>query len=298
MVFLLKTLIVGNITIDEIGDRIRVGGTGYYGGRALAEYLDAEVYVATNIGEAYKGLVKGVLETHGIKVIEIGYSSTPVFIIRDGKAVGFKGESPRISLSNLEPYARIYRFDVVVLGPILREIDLNEIDYILYWSPKVVALDIQGLVRSVADGELKLVWDYSIEEKLGKIDVVHGNVKEFCFSSDIKNVLSRARDWSSTTKTTYLISLDERGLYIVTNNEALYVRPPPISPVDEVGAGDILLSVTAYYIAKGFSTIESALRGMAAATLKIENAYREWFSKDTLESLAKELERFVEEVNI
>ncbi|MEL9940397.1 MAG: PfkB family carbohydrate kinase [Ignisphaera sp.] len=294
----MKTLIVGNITIDEVGDRIRVGGTGYYGGRALAEYLDAEVYVATNIGEAYKGLVKSVLESHGIKVIEIGYSSTPVFVIRDGKAVSFKGESPRISLSNLEPYARIYRFDVVILGPIFREIDLNEIDQILSWGSKVVALDIQGLVRSVADGELKLVWDYSIEEKLRKIDIVHGNVKEFCFSDDIKNVLGKAREWSSTTKTIYLISLDERGLYIVANNEILYVRPPPTNPVDEVGAGDILLSVTAYYIAKGFNTIESVLRGVAAATLKIENAYREWFDRNSLESLAKELERFVEGVNI
>ncbi|MEM0027569.1 MAG: PfkB family carbohydrate kinase [Ignisphaera sp.] len=294
----MRVLIVGNITIDEIGDRIRVGGTGYYGGRALAEYLDAEVYVATNIGEAYKGLVKGVLESHGIKVIEAGHSSTPVFVIRDGKAVGFKGESPRISLSNLEPYAKIYRFDVVILGPILREVDLNEIDYVLSWSPKVTALDIQGLVRSVANGELRLIWDYSIEEKLGRVDVVHGNVKEFCFSSDLKNVLSKVREWSLATKTTYLISLDERGLYIVADNEILYIKSPAISSVDEVGAGDILLSVTAYYIAKGFNTIESVLRGVAAATLKVENAYREWFNKDSLESLVKELERLVEEVKI
>lgn len=295
MVYIVRVLIIGNVTLDEIGDRIRVGGTGYYGGRALAQYLDAEVYVATNISEIYKGLIKGVLESHGIKIIETGYNSTPVFIIRNGKAVGFKGESPKINLLSLEPYIKIYRFDVVILGPILNEINLNELNVLDSWSPKVAALDIQGIVRRVNNhGEIELVWNENMEEKLQKIDIVHGNAKEFCFSKDINLLLKRVKEWSLSTKTLYLVSLDEKGLYMIKNGEILYIKPPPINVVDEVGAGDILLSVTAYYMAKGLTPFEATFRGVAAAVLKIENAYKEWFDKDLLESFAREIAQNVE----
>jgi sugar/nucleoside kinase (ribokinase family) len=294
----MKILIVGNITIDEIGDRIRVGGTGYYGGKALAEYLNEEVYVATNIDENFRGLIKGVLESSGIRVIELGENATPVFVISGGKAVGFKGRSPRIKLQDLEHYTKIYRFDVIVLGPIMREIELQEIPVAASWSPKILSLDIQGVVRRVEDSSITLRWSKEIEEYLSYLDVVHGNLREFCFSNNLSEVLRTVREWSTSIKTVILVSLDEKGLYLIHRGEVLYIRPLHVNVVDEVGAGDILLTVTSYYMAKGLTPLAAALRGAAAAMLKVENAYREWFNAELIESYAKELEPHVEALSL
>ncbi|MCC6055921.1 MAG: PfkB family carbohydrate kinase [Desulfurococcaceae archaeon] len=294
----MKILIVGNVTVDEVGDRVRVGGTGYYGGRALAEYLGEEVYVATHIDEGLRGLIRGVLETCGVRVIELSNSATPVFVIEGGKAVGFKGKSPRISLASLEPYANIYKFDVVILGPILQEVNLEELSIALSWSPKILSLDIQGVVREVEGTALRLRWRTGLEEAFKHLDVVHGNVREFCFSKDSNQVLRAVREWSSTGKTLFLVSLDEKGLYTVYRGEVFYTKPVHVKAVDEVGAGDILLATTSYYMAKGADPLTSALKGVAAAVLKVENAYRDWFTVEMIEQISRELMAQTEAVTL
>jgi hypothetical protein len=284
-----RILIVGNITVDEIGDRVRVGGTGYYGGRALAEYFGEEVYVATHVDERLRGLIKGTLDTYGVRVIELSSSSTPVFIIENGRAVGFKGGSPRIRLADLEPYTRIYGFDVAILGPILQEVDLNELNAVTSWGFKVLSLDIQGVVREVVGTSLRLRWSKELEKALEHLDVVHGNIREFCFSEDREHVLKAVKEWSSTVRTLFLVSIDEKGLYTIHRGEVLHTKPPQVNIVDEVGAGDVLLAVASYYMAKGLDPLTSALRGMAAAVLKVENAYRDWFTVEMIEQISKEL---------
>jgi sugar/nucleoside kinase (ribokinase family) len=285
----MRILIAGNVTVDEISGRVRVGGTGYYGGRALAECFGEEVYVATHVDESLRGLIIGTLNTYGVRVIELSNSATPIFIIENGKAVGFKGKSPKIRFADLEPYTKIYRFDAIILGPILQEIDLNELGIAVSWGYRVISLDIQGVVREVIDTSLKLKWSKYLEKAFEYLDIVHGNIREFCFSEDLQHVLKTVKEWSSAMKTLFLVSLDEKGLYMIRRGEVLYTKPPQINTVDEVGAGDILLATTSYYMAKGLDPLTSALRGMAAAILKIENAYRDWFTAQQVEQISKEL---------
>lgn len=293
----MRALFIGNITIDDLGNQYRVGGSGYYGGRALSEYLGVEVYVATHIADDVQGLIRGVLDLYGIKVIELGSNGTPVFIISGGKAVGFRGISPIIDVEVVRMYTHVYRFDAVYITPIMKEILENQITLAREFNSKVTAMDIQGFVREIYDNSIRCLWKWSSEEVLLSIDIIHGNVREFCFTSEEMGVVRHIRDLSSTGKTLFLVSLDHRGLYFIYNNEVLYIPSLPVKSIDDVGAGDVLLAVTGYFRAMGMDVLESVVRGISAAALKTENAYREWFSRELLERYGRELLGFVRSLN-
>jgi fructose-1-phosphate kinase PfkB-like protein len=153
----------------------------------------------------------------------------------------------------------------------------------------MLSLDIQGVVREVVGTSLRLRWSKELEKAFEHLDVVHGNIREFCFSEDREHVLKAVKEWSSTVRTLFLVSIDEKGLYTIHRGEVLHTKPPQVNIVDEVGAGDVLLAVASYYMAKGLDPLTSALRGMAAAVLKVENAYRDWFTVEMIEQISKEL---------
>jgi len=48
----------------------------------------------------------------------------------------------------------------------------------------------------------------------------------------------------------------------------------------------------------GMSIVESVVRGIAAAALKTENAYREWFSRELLEIYSKELIESIKSIEV
>ncbi len=294
----MKAVFIGNITIDDIDGRYRVGGSGYYGGRALAEYLNVEVYIATHIADTVRGLIRGILDLYGIKVIELGADNTPIFIISNGKAVGFRGASPTIDIEAVKMYTKMYRFDIVYITPIMNEILEHQIAYVKEFNSKVTAIDIQGFVRERYDDAIKCVWKWGSEEVLLNVDIVHGNIKEFCFTDREADIIKHVKDLSSASKTVFLVSLDYRGLYLVSNGEALYIPSLSVKSIDDVGAGDILLAVTGYFKAMDMNTLESVARGVVAAALKTENAYKEWFNRELLEMYSRELIESVRRVDI
>lgn len=294
----MKTLFIGNITIDDVGDRYRVGGSGYYGGRALAEYLGVEVYVATHISNDFRGLIRGALDIYGIKIIELGANATPIFIISNGKAIGFKGASPLIDIETVKIYTKMYGFDILYLTPIMNEISEQHIVHAKEFNTKIIALDIQGFVREYYDNNIRCLWRWNSEEVLLNVDLVHGNIKEFCFSDIEKEIIKHVKDLSSVGKTSFLVSLDYKGLYLIHNSEVIYIPPLSVKTIDDVGAGDILLAVTGYFRAMDMDILESVVRGVIAAALKVENAYGEWFNKELLEIYSKELLESIKSIDI
>ncbi|MCS7111721.1 MAG: PfkB family carbohydrate kinase [Sulfolobales archaeon] len=293
----MKALFIGNITMDDLGTQYRVGGSGYYGGRALAEYLGVEVYVATHVADDVRGLIRGVLDLYGIRVIELGVNGTPIFTISNGKAVGFRGLSPTIDIEAVRLYTRMHRFDAVYVTPIMKEILEHQIIQIREFNSKVTAIDIQGFVRECYDDSIRCLWKWNSEEALLTVDIVHGNIREFCFTNEETSIIKHIKDLSSAGGTSFLVSLDDRGLYLVHNNEALHIPSLSVKSVDDVGAGDILLAVTGYFRAMGMSMLESTTRGISAAALKTENAYREWFNKELLEMYSRELLESIKSVD-
>ncbi|MEM4506373.1 MAG: PfkB family carbohydrate kinase [Ignisphaera sp.] len=297
----MRALFIGNLTLDKVGERLKVGGSGYYGGRALATYLDVETYVLTNVDENYRGLVLGLLNSYGIKVFEIKSNGMPIFIISSGKAVEFQGTSSKISKEIIESYLKVGGFSIVIIAPIMREIDIDSIYILEDFSRStinVVALDIQGFVRNVVDNRITCEWIEDLELILRYVDIVHGNIKEFCFAKEELMVVKNIKELSTTLDTAFLVSLDARGTYLVYSGEIFYIPSLSVNTVDDVGAGDVLLAVASYYRARNESILSSSVKGVIAASLKVENAYRDWFDRETIESIAQNHERMIKVVNI
>ncbi|MEM0490547.1 MAG: PfkB family carbohydrate kinase [Ignisphaera sp.] len=289
------------MTLDKVGERLKVGGSGYYGGRALATYLDVETYVLTNVDKNYRGLVLGLLNSYGIKVFEIKSNGMPIFIISSGKAVEFQGTSSKISKEIIESYLKVGGFSIVIIAPIMREIDIDSIYILEDFSRStinVVALDIQGFVRNVVDNRITCEWIEDLELILKYVDIVHGNIKEFCFAKEELMVVKNIKELSTTLDTAFLVSLDARGTYLVYSGEIFYIPSLSVNTVDDVGAGDVLLAVASYYRARNESILSSSVKGVIAASLKVENAYRDWFDRETIESIAQNHERMIKVVNI
>jgi len=297
----LRALFIGNLTLDKVGERLKVGGSGYYGGRALATYLDVETYVLTNVDKNYRGLVLGLLNSYGIKVFEIKSNGMPIFIISSGKAIEFQGTSSKISKEIIESYLKVGGFSIVIIAPIMREIDIDSIYILEDFSRStinVVALDIQGFVRNVVDNRITCEWIEDLELILRYVDIVHGNIKEFCFAKEELMVVKNIKELSTTLDTAFLVSLDARGTYLVYSGEIFYIPSLSVNTVDDVGAGDVLLAVASYYRARNESILSSSVKGVIAASLKVENAYRDWFDRETIESIAQNHERMIKVVNI
>lgn len=293
----ISALIVGNLTMDELDSGVlTLGGPGYYGGRALAEFLGADVYLFTALSQELRNVAVSTLGSYGISIVSKIARGCPIFVIRGGKAVAFKGVSPKISANDLLAFLQRNPFNVVILSPVMREVEVTEGLSIIREIHAVKGMDLQGFVRFVRNGNLITEWRQQLVELMTNVDVVHGNLTEYCFSSELEKVLGAVRELSSCSKSLYLISLDERGLYIALQGDVIYVPPTlPSPPVSDVGAGDVLLAVTSYFMAKGKSPLEAALLGASAAIMKVCNAYGKWFDENSLLWLSRKLAEHIDE---
>lgn len=295
----MKALFIGNLTLDIFENNLRVGGPGFYGGRALSEGFNAEVYALTNVDVDYRGLILGIANVYGIKILEIENKGMPMFRISGGKAVEFSGISHKIPSHIIESSIKIIGFDMVVLAPIMNEISVDVITIIKDNSSILLSADIQGFVRSMSNGNIICSWNKDLDEKLLLLDVVHGNIVEYCFTNNEKMVLKNIVDLSSTCKTLFLVSLDQRGTYAAHRGEIFYVPSLPVKAIDDVGAGDILLAVTSYYRAMNSSIIDAVVKGVIAASLKVENAYKmKWFDLESIETIYEEHVKKIKVINI
>ncbi len=285
----IKALFLGNLTIDFVGNRCRVGGSGFYGGVALSEYLGVETHVYTAVDEAHEPLMKSVLNLYGIKMWSKRCSETTTFEIDSSKACRIVKKGCRLELKELEAMLDFVKPRILLITPVAGEIELTDAISLVKGfrnNVDVISLDVQGFVRAPGnDGSISCFWPPELNELIPLVDLVHGNVSEFC----LDNPLHTLTELSQSSSVTILVSLDSRGCIVIREGELVKIPAPHVNPVDEVGAGDILTSVTSYYIAMRFDPLEAAARGVVAASLKVENPYGRWFDENLLQTLSRQV---------
>ncbi len=289
--FGLRALIVGNATIDRLDSRERIGGSVFYAGMALSQYLDVETYALIAANEFYSSILRSVFTSIGIKTVMLKCDSIPVFQIIKGKARGIESRGCVIPLEAILSYARLYRPDILLLMPVFREVEPHYIEVVKREINAVIAVDIQGFVRDAKSegmkSELVCVWRNDMFDALRSADVVHGNISEFCFDNDPKNVLRELANRYVNTESVIIASMDYRGAYVISHGHVYALPAPSVEAHDDVGCGDILTAVTAYFLAQGYSVLDAVARGIAAASLKAERPYSEWFDRELLEIYTK-----------
>ncbi|NPA97582.1 MAG: hypothetical protein GXO32_08285 [Crenarchaeota archaeon] len=291
----MRALFVGNLTIDVLDNRVRVGGSGFYGGVALSEYLGVETYVLSSASEKYGPLFRSVLSTYGIKLLEVKCHSVATFRI-SGRKMWILDSGCCIPKSSIDTSISVVRPDILLLTPVFKELAISDSLEVLSSFNGVKAVDLQGFVRERLDSRLACVWREQLKDVVMNSTVVHGNIKEFCIGADAADVMRWLRDYSKRCSALILASLDEKGCYAAYRGRVYLVPAPPTSAIDDVGAGDILTAVAAYYLAQGVTPLEAACRGVAAASLKVENPYSAWFDRESIDTVSKSLLHLIKEI--
>ena len=161
---------------------------------------------------------------------------------------------------------------VILLGPILQEIDLNFVKFLKQNSDAIIFLDPQGMIRKIGpNGRIQHTCDRNTIMTLAKlVDYIKPNETEAITLTGKDDPYVSAKllvEWGSRVG---IVTLAERGslLYDSTN----YYRIPAFKTLakDPTGAGDTYAGSFICGLLNGKSVHNSALFASAAASIKIE----------------------------
>ena len=264
---------------------MRIGGASYYGGWAL-HLLGCDTHVLTSMNKKYDKLLGEIKEK--IHIHTYPCSSIPEFVIKGGRAVELGEKGCVISWDYVEDTMREVSPDLVIFAPVYNEVNLH--GFRNYRGVvKVVSLDIQGLTRRVGKDQIINYWVSELDNVFEYVDLVHGNIREFCFSNVFSEVIRKLREMSMEYGNYYLVSMDQRGLYLVFKDKVVFYPPHQVKVYNEVGAGDVLLAVTTYYMAEGKDVVKATVYGLAATLLKISSSSNKWFDHEKIEYMVKRI---------
>lgn len=278
----MKALIIGSTTLDLLDGTTRIGGTTYYGGLVLSKYLGDETYVLTTVDNSVSSYFYETFSSLGISLRAVKCDKVPHFIIKHGKAVEVLISECRIPAKTAEELIESVKPDIIFLAPVYREIDLRE--YInllrsLRGIKALKALDIQGLVRVSTSRGIECSWSDDLLDLISLVDFTHGNLREFCFSSNAKQVLETLIKLRNTA---IAITTDSSYVYLLYSGRCFKAAPLRVASVDEVGAGDVFTASVAHYVAEGRDLFYAVRAGVIAASLKVWRASDVWFTKEDL----------------
>jgi len=204
----LKYCIYGNPTIDIVTENnhsryVAYGGGSYYSSLPLIKRgISVEVYASYNT----------MLEEHPIsKYIVKQQFATSVNIFE----LEYHGFERKLKVRDAAP--KIYEWNThidlcnVIVNPVLGEVSVNLLRNIKLKST-ILAVDLQGFLRRLVDGNITLTYNPEVEAVLEIADVVHADLDEYI-------ALTRSR---SSSITSFTNPRNLRGVLVVT------VRPSKI----------------------------------------------------------------------
>ncbi|MCS7127787.1 MAG: PfkB family carbohydrate kinase [Sulfolobales archaeon] len=301
----LKSLLIGNISLDLINSGIRLGGSVIYGGITLAS-LKADVVIATHLDEIHGVLIEDLLKTFDIRALFKNCKTLPKFIICGGKALEVEAEGCVHDLRTLVNIVSDLKPNLLLLVPVFREISVSDslelISTARRIGVRVIGIDIQGYVRSIKDRGLECSWPKDLWSLLEKVTIVHGNLREFCFNKDFSKVVKELAEVTRSIRDTAIVaSMDDEGAYLFIQGEVIKVPPllAEVQVIDDVGAGDVLLAAASYYMTKGLTSVEAVARGIAAASLKVARGLlQQWFTIDEIDNYSNIILNMLKHVQI
>ncbi|HIQ03229.1 MAG TPA: hypothetical protein EYH40_02275 [Desulfurococcales archaeon] len=274
---------VGSFTRDIIDDTYTIGGPPYYGSIALVYYGCDTIVVISPVEEDHIRFARSM----GLELIITG-SSVPVFELKyisdTDREVRLlrRGSTINIPSELLESFSK----SLIIVNPVYREVNL-ELLRILRNYASILAIDIQGFVRTVDDkGSISIKWTSDVYEVIGLADIYHLDLYEIPICNSIEEAVRYLTEYS---KGIVLVSHGEEGLVASIDGELIYVPALPGISGNSTGAGDILLSITAYEIYKGTEPLKAIAMGSVAAGLKVSRSKPPWFNRFEVEIIAEKL---------
>jgi sugar/nucleoside kinase (ribokinase family) len=162
---------------------------------------------------------------------------------------------------------------IILLAPILQEIDISLIEYLRQNSQAKLFLDPQGMLREInPEGRIIHTCDRKKAQQLAAlIDVIKPNEHEAYTLTTVESPYTAARllnEWGAQLS---IVTLAEKGSVIAKHKEFLRVPAYKTTALDPTGAGDTYIGafITEYLKAK--SLFDCGLFASSAASIKVEH---------------------------
>jgi len=206
--------------------------------------------------------VKEVPDTGGFKLV---YSSD----LRD-RTLEVLGGFEKLSCSDIP--LELLDARAILIGPVLREVDLELVEYVRKNSKAELFLDPQGLVRQLSpDGKVTYVRDEDVLKEVVRLcDYVKPNEVEARVMTQLgaEEAVKELQRWGAKVS---IVTLADQGS-LLYNGERLYRVPAyKVRAVDPTGAGDVYAGAFIYSRLMGAGLLEAALFASAVASIKVEH---------------------------
>lgn len=270
--------VIGAITKDRIQipgrpDREMPGGSAYYVSRAWAA-LGLNVCVVTKVADADAPDLLSDLGSRGVHVVNRGSSTTTVFENRyDGPALQHRTQ--RV-LEVAEPFEAKDVLGVpaatLLLGPLTKnELSRDVFEHVVHAAPRV-ALDAQGLLREVVDGEVRATPCEQLPEVLAPVQVLKVDDVEaeiMVGATDPAQAADRLADFGVDE---VLVTFADRGSLVRVGGEHFQI--PSVrakETIDATGCGDTYVASYLFARLRGRSPEQAGRFAAAAASLKLSD---------------------------
>lgn len=247
--------VIGAYTIDEVKDLInnrlyiRAGGAPIYS--SLGIYVaGGEPYVFTAKGKDFEFNRPAYISSEVVQLIDKNLRFE-ILLSDKGRTLILKKKINRIII----PYEQINVLNGVIVNPVCREVDLNQLNEIIV----PIALDLQGFIRNCEE-EKEIVYQRTSIIPNQKYSVFHANYEELMGSMLTVDELFKAGFKE------IIISYGQEGFVIYTKRKVYEIKNNEIGSY-EIGNGDFLLGYYFTLRLKGIE-IEKAIEMAHAMSVK------------------------------
>lgn len=235
-----------------------------------------EVLLAGRVGTDFDARFREEMKHYGIKTIVTETSDrTTGFSLkydeRGDRTLKVIADAGKISLRTIWSECQQTRY--LLLGPVLYELDMNDLLDLLGASPGVIFLDPQGLVRRLReDGSVEHFCDTNTFKKLvASVDFVKPNELEAEVITGLKDKVESARrlvEWGTRVA---IVTLAEKGSVVCDKHGCYTIPAYRTDAVDPTGAGDVYAGAFLAEYSRCGDLAMSCLYASAAASIMVEN---------------------------
>ena len=265
--------VVGHITRDIIrtngADKRMPGGTPYYVAMTLKS-LGMNVAVVTKLNEKDSYLLDR-LNDEKIPVFQQPSPFTTTFFNRYGENKDKRNQQiVDVALPFTIDDLKDVEAKIFHLGPLTKADIPMEVVELLAEKAKIT-LDVQGFVREVKEGKVKLTeWD-EMGAVLPLVDVLKASEEEARVLVGTEGVEAAAVELSRFGPDEVIITRGSKPSLVYSKLRPYWVPAfPPTTLVDPTGAGDTYLAGYLYLRDKGVDVEEAGRFAAMVATLKLE----------------------------
>jgi len=242
------------LTVGKLGDRAIVVGA---------------------VGKDYENHMRDKLEQYGVDVYVFPSRETGGFYLKyldekmNDRILRVLGHADKIDISSI-PSSIISSSKSVLFGPILDELDIEDVRRFAEAGEHLVIVDPQGFVRERDGDIIRRVPNPRIRRIIEISDVFKPNEHEAAVLFPGRSPVHVAKRIVRIGARIGIVTLAERGSVISVGEEVFWIPAYPTTPRDPTGCGDVYAGAFAYYFLKHDNPIEAAAFASAAASLMVE----------------------------